>query len=375
MLDSTAELLYIGQQGGMEERIVKARGLEFAAIKAGKFRRLHSASLVEKLLDLQTLGPNAADAVRTVAGVGDSLKILRRFKPDVLFLKGGFVCVPVGLAARILRLPYVVHESDVAPGLANRILSKWAAKIAVGFPVKSYQDFDPQKLVFTGNPVRAEITKAHRLEGLAQFRLDEQLPVVFVTGGSSGARQINDVVVAALPQLLDFAQVIHLTGEGELERVKFVVGRLGKLANAGRYHVYGFLMAEMAAALAVADIVVARAGANTIAELAVLGKPTVLIPNYEMAGHQVANARVLARQGAVRVLDGSKLTADGLVGEMKRLVGDEAEQKRLSEGISKLAKPDAAEELAQLILTVGQGSDTKTEQNVAELPEEEGGEG
>jgi UDP-N-acetylglucosamine--N-acetylmuramyl-(pentapeptide) pyrophosphoryl-undecaprenol N-acetylglucosamine transferase len=369
-LDSTAELLYVGQAGGMEERIVKARGLKFAPIKAGKFRRLHSASFVEKLLNLQTLGPNAADALRTVAGVGDSLKILRAFKPDVLFLKGGFVCVPVGIAAKMLKMPFVIHESDVTPGLANRTLGKWATKIAVGFPVKSYHDFDPERLVFTGNPVRNEIAKAHRLDGLAKFRLDEKLPVVFVTGGSSGAAQINDVVVEALPRLLEFTQVIHLTGEGELERVKFTIGRMGRLPNDERYHVYGFLMGEMAAGLAVADVVLARAGANTIAELALLGKPTVLIPNYEMAGHQVQNARVLARQGAVRVLDGSKLTADELVGEVKRLVGDRDEQERLSEGIRKLAKPDAAEELAKLILSVaGEGSDTKTE-HANEAPQE-----
>jgi UDP-N-acetylglucosamine--N-acetylmuramyl-(pentapeptide) pyrophosphoryl-undecaprenol N-acetylglucosamine transferase len=371
LLDSTAELLYVGQADGMEARIVKARGLQFAAIKAGKFRRYHSAGALEKLFNLQTMGPNAADAMRAIAGVGDSIKILRSFKPDVLFLKGGFVCVPVGIAARILRRPYVVHESDVSPGLANRILGKWATKIAVGFPVKSYHDFPAEKLVFTGNPVRQEVMKAHRLEGLAKFRLDERLPVVFFTGGSGGARQINDVVVAALSQLLEFSQVIHLTGEGELERVKFAVGRLGKLPHADRYHVHGFFLGEMAAALAVADLVVARAGANTIAELAVLGKPTVLIPNYEMAGHQVENARVLARQGAVRVMDGSKLTAEGLVGEVSRLVGDRAEQERLSEGIRKIAKPDAAEELARLILAVGeehvgQGIETKTEQSEEE---------
>jgi UDP-N-acetylglucosamine--N-acetylmuramyl-(pentapeptide) pyrophosphoryl-undecaprenol N-acetylglucosamine transferase len=360
----------VGQADGMEERIVKARGLKFAPIKAGKFRRLHAASMVEKLFNLQTLGPNAADAFRTVAGVGDSLRILRSFKPDVMFLKGGFVCVPVGMAAKMLKIPFVIHESDVSPGLANRILAKWATKIAVGFPVKSYHDFDPERLVFTGNPVRNEIAKAHRLEGLAKFRLDEHVPVVFVTGGSGGARQINDVVMEALPRLLEFTQLLHLTGEGEFERVKFTVGRLGKLPNAERYRPYGFLMGEMAAGLAVADLVLARAGANTIAELAILGKPTVLIPNYEMAGHQVENARVLARQGAVRVLDGSKLTADELVGEVKRLVGDQTELKRLSEGIRKLAKPDAADELAKLILSVaGEGTDTKTEQEAD--PEEQ----
>jgi UDP-N-acetylglucosamine--N-acetylmuramyl-(pentapeptide) pyrophosphoryl-undecaprenol N-acetylglucosamine transferase len=342
----------------MEARIVTASGWKFAGIKAGKFRRYHRGGWWSKVLNLQTLGPNMRDAVRTVAGVADSLKILRKFKPDVVFLKGGFVCVPVGVAARLLRIPYVIHESDVSPGLANRLLARGAAKIAVGFPLKSYHDFDKARMVFTGNPVRREVIGAHRLEGLSKFKLDDGLPVVFITGGSSGARQINDVIIEALPELLDFAQVIHLTGEGEYERVKFAIRRLGKLTHGERYQAYGFLMGEMALALAAADVVIARAGANTVAELAVLGKPTVLIPNYEMAGHQVENARVLSRAGAARVLDGAKLTPVQLVGEIRRLLGDAQEQGRLAKAIRQFCQVDAARELAEVILAtarVGEG--------------------
>jgi UDP-N-acetylglucosamine--N-acetylmuramyl-(pentapeptide) pyrophosphoryl-undecaprenol N-acetylglucosamine transferase len=337
----------------MEERIVAANGLAFASIKAGKFRRDHFASGWSKVLNAHTLPANARDAVRTLEGVGAALKILRGFKPDVVFLKGGYVSLPVGVAARMLRIPYVIHESDVSPGLANRWLGKWATKIAVGFPPKSYHDFDPGRIVYTGNPVRTELIAAHRLEGLAMLHLDETLPVVFVTGGSGGARQINEAVVAALPKLLKFAQVVHVAGEHEVERVKFEVGRLGKLRHTERYHLHGFLMAEMGPGLAAADVVVARAGATTISELAVMGKPTVLIPNYEMAGHQVENAKVLARRGAVRVLDGSKLTGESLAGEMKRLLDDPEELERLSKAIRPFGRTDAAEALAQVILSVG----------------------
>jgi UDP-N-acetylglucosamine--N-acetylmuramyl-(pentapeptide) pyrophosphoryl-undecaprenol N-acetylglucosamine transferase len=348
----------------MEAKIVAARGLKFAPIRAGKFRRYHSDNALAKALNLQTLGPNIRDAGRAVAGLTDALKILRRFKPDVVFLKGGFVCVPVGLAAKLLRIPYVIHESDVTPGLANRILGRWAEKIAVGFPERSYHDFDRQRLVFTGNPVRAELMKPHRLEGMAKFGLEDKLPVVLVTGGSAGAQQINDAVMGALPELLEFCQLIHLTGEGEFERVKFEVRRMGKLAHIDRYHPFGFLMGEMAEALAAADLVLGRAGANTIAELAMLGKPTVLIPNYEMAGHQVENARVLSRQGAVRVLDGSKLTPERLVGELKRLLGDPDTLEQLSRGIRQFSRDDAAYELAQVIMQVGRaGESTEQEPN------------
>lgn len=366
-LDKSVELLYVGQGDGMEAKIVAAYGLKFAAIKAGKFRRNQAAgtSLLHKLLNARTLGPNARDAFRTVVGLADSLRVLRSFKPDVVFLKGGFVCVPVGLAARILRIPYVVHESDVSLGLANRILSRWASRIAVGFPTKNYRDLEQERLVFTGNPVRKELIEAHRLEGMGKFKLDDKLPVVFVTGGSSGAAQINDAILGALPELLTFCQVIHLTGEQEYERVKFEVRRKGKVANIERYHPFGFLMAEMGPALAAADIVVGRAGANTVAEMAVLGKPLILIPNFEMAGHQIENARVLSRVGAARVLDGAKLTPARLVGELKRLIGDIEEQERLVRALKQFGRPDAALELAKVVMDVGRvGESFEQEPNI-----------
>jgi UDP-N-acetylglucosamine--N-acetylmuramyl-(pentapeptide) pyrophosphoryl-undecaprenol N-acetylglucosamine transferase len=337
----------------MEERIALAAGLEFASIKAGKFRRLHGAARLNKLLNPATLGLNARDAARVASGVMGSLRILRAFKPDVIFIKGGFVGLPVGIAAHWLRIPYVIHESDVAPGLANRILSRWADKIAVGFPVKSYHDFDPARLVYVGNPVRGELLKAHRFDGLAKFKLNENQPVILVTGGSQGAAAINDAILDALPLLLPKYQIIHLTGEGELERVKFAVSRL-KLPQIKNYHPFGFLMGNMAAALAAADIVLARAGANTIAELAALGKPTILIPNYLMAGHQVENARQMARAGAARVIDEPHLTPELLAAEIEHVLGSEEEQRHLASALRAFAKEDAAGELAKLILTLAE---------------------
>lgn len=352
-LDKSVELLYVGQEHGMEARIAAASGLEFAAIKAGKFRRYHSASALAKVLNVQTLGPNMRDMGRVVMGVAGALKILRRFKPDVVFIKGGFVGLPVGIAAKLLGRPFVIHESDVSPGLANRILARWATRIAVGFPTKHYREFEPARLVFTGNPVRRELTQISREEGLVKLGLDAALPVVFVTGGSQGAAQINDAIIQALPQLLEFCQVVHLTGEGEYERVKFEVRRLGHVPLIERYHPHGFLMAEMAAALVVADVVLARAGANTIAELATLAKPTILIPNYELAGHQMENARMLSRAGAARVLDGPRLTPALLIGEVRRILDDPEERDRLTAGIRRFARDDAAGELAALILAAG----------------------
>ena len=341
-LDKSAQLLYIGQASSMEARIVAASKVEFAAIHAGKLRR--------NLRSVTSLALNARDLARTIQGFAEAIGILRRFKPDVIFLKGGYVCLPVGLAARVLHIPYVNHESDIEPGLTNRILSRWAVKTAVGFPTKLYHDFDQSRLVFTGNPVRPELLKVHRLEGMAAFNLDPNLPVILVTGGSQGARQINEVVVGALPELLPIAQVIHQTGDGEIERIKFELSRQPALAHRERYHPYAFLLAEMPAAMAAADLLIARAGAQTIAEAAVLRKPTVLIPNYQAAAHQLVNAKALARAGAARTLDGATLTPAKLVGEIKRLLGDPVELGRLEEGISAYGRPQAANELAALVL-------------------------
>ena len=336
----------------MEARIVAASGIRFAAIKAGKFRRDQRTgiSLVSKLLNPATLAMNAKDMVRVGMGVTASLGIIRSFKPDVIFLKGGFVCLPVGLAARLLHVPYVIHESDVSPGLANRILSRWAERIAVGFPAKSYPGFDASRLVHVGNPIRPEILSAHRLEGLAAFGLSDKLPVILVTGGSQGAAEINNVVISALPQLLEHYQVIHQTGEGELARIKFELSRHGVMPHAKRYHPYAFLMKEMPLALAAADVIIGRAGVGTISDSAALRKPTVLIPNNQMAAHQMANARMLARMGAVRVIDNAKLTPERLVGEVRRILDNPQEAVMLAKAIGEFARPEAAADLARLVL-------------------------
>lgn len=347
-----------------------ARGLQFAAIHAGKFRRNYFAGPLAKVLNLSTLGPNIRDLGRLLLGVVDSWRILRGFKPDVVFLKGGFVCLPVGIAARLLRIPYVIHESDVSPGLANKLLARWAQRIAVGFPVKHYRQFDPARLVYVGNPVRPDLLSAHRLEGLAHFKLDDKLPVVLVTGGSQGAAQINDVVVEALPELLEFCQIIHQTGAGEFERVKFKLTREEKPQHFDHYHPVSFLTNDMGQAYAVADLVVGRAGVNAITDAAATGKPTVLIPNYEMAGHQVENARVLSRQGAARVLDGATLTPERLVGEIRRVLGDSAEQERLSRAIRQFGRPDAAGELAKVVLEVARRGGERAEAASSNAAEE-----
>lgn len=334
----------------MEAKIAQAAGLEFRKVSAGKFRRYHGRRLIDKLLDLKTFWLNFHDIGRFLLGVIQSRKIIREYEPDVIFIKGGYVGLPVGLAAKALKIPYVIHESDTLPGLTNRWLAKGAAKIAVGFPVDKYK-LPADKLVYTGSPIRAELLSSHRLEGIKQFKLNPKLPVVLVVGGSQGARVINECVMDALPELTSFTQIIHVTGEQEIERVRFEVKRLG-LVHPDRYQAHSFLAGDMGGALQAADLVVSRAGANAIAELAALAKPTILIPNPRLTGgHQVANAMVLARRGAVRVIGEEHLKPAVLVGEIKKVIDSDEEHRYLSEHIQQFAVFDADVRLAKLILS------------------------
>ena len=341
----------MGESSGIERKIAASAGWEFRGIKAGKLRRYHQAGW-RQVADLPTLLLNLRDVFRVGAGLGQSLGIIRSFKPDIVFIKGGYVGLPVGWAARLLRVRYVVHESDVLPGLTNRLLAGGASAVAVGFPVRHYPGLPATKLHYTGNPIRSSLLQRHRLEGIAHFKLDAKVPVVLIMGGSQGAQVINRAAVAALPKLLQICQVIHISGERELESIRFEVQRL-RLGLAGRYHLFAFLMNDLAEALAASDVVVSRAGANAMAELAALGKPTILVPNPRLVGgHQVINAQVMGRAGAARLLPETKLTPDSLLKEVELLIKDQQEQERLSKAIRKLAVPDAAHKLAQLLIEV-----------------------
>lgn len=349
-------MLYVGQKGGVEARIATSAGWQFEGIPAGKLRRYHGSGW-RQLFDFPTMVLNLRDSLRVARGLVAATGILRRFKPDVIFIKGGYVGLPVGWAARLLRVPYIIHESDIVPGLTNRLLSGGAAAVAVGFPADRYRGFPQAKLHYTGSPIRRPLLEAHRLEGLNHFGFSERLPVVLVMGGSQGARVINQALVTALPRLVQKYQIIHLTGEREIEQVRFQVSRL-RLSLAQHYQAQPYLADDLGLALAAADAAVSRAGANAIAELAALGKPTLLIPNPRLVGdHQTANAQVLSRADAVRVLPETKLTPAALEQEIGHILDSQQEQDRLSGAIKKFAMIDADERLADLILSVAGETD------------------
>ena len=350
--DSAIELLYVGQSSGVEARLARQAGIPFAAIRAGKFRRLPGASLLANLADIGSQARNLRDVGRVGRGLLQALTILRKFKPDVIFIKGGYVGLPVGWAARLLRIPYVIHESDIAPGLANRLLATHAQVIATGFPIAHYSRWPSAKLRFTGNPVRASVLAGNRAAGLKHFNLSGKRPVILILGGSQGARAINRAVLSAAPELLGHYDILHVTGPGEYQ-VALAHATSHKL-DSHRYQLYPYLEDDFGLACAIATLVISRAGAGAISELAALAKPTILIPNAAAAAHQEVNAAVLKRAGAVVMLPERELSSNSLVVAITSIMSSESRQKDLANAIGSFHQPNAASILAGLILRVGE---------------------
>ncbi len=341
--DKSVQFLYIGRASGIEAGLVRAAKLPFRPVLGGKFRRLPGRGVLGNL-GLTNLVLNLRDIILVFLAAFQAMWHILWFRPDVIFNKAGTVGLPVGLAAWALRVPMVIHEPDSTPGLNNKILAKWAAQVAVGFPVEVYR-FWHRHLIFTGTPVRPELMKAKRLAGLDHFGFDRDLPTVLVIGGSQGAHNINQLVETIIDELTRGCQVIHVTGPAEYGEIRKRGG--------DRYFVASYLKDDFALAYAAADVVVSRAGANTIAELATLAKPSIIIPNRQMAAHQVGNARRLDQAGAAVVLNEAKLSSAQFLDTILDIVNNPSKRAELSHNIKQFGAKDAADKLAQVILQAG----------------------
>jgi UDP-N-acetylglucosamine--N-acetylmuramyl-(pentapeptide) pyrophosphoryl-undecaprenol N-acetylglucosamine transferase len=321
-------MLYVGSRLPLDADLVGAAGIPFKGILTGKLRRY---------LDWR----NFTDPLLFVAGFFQAFWVVARFWPSVVFAKGGFVSLPVALAAFLLRRPIVLHESDQVMGLSNRIVAMLAKKVCVGFPeVMS----DNPKAVFTGNPVRLSIRNGNEQEGyhLTGFRSDK--PVLLVWGGSQGSEEINRLVSDDFHRLKSIFQIIHLTGLGK----KTDCGQNGG-QNSG-YIQFEYLGAELPHIYAIATMVVSRAGANSLYETALLQKPNVLIPLKSSAhNHQALNADYFERMGASVVLKQGQPLHEAL----DALWHNPAQIESMKVALGKLAKPEAAEEIAKIILELG----------------------
>lgn len=318
---------------------------------SGKFRRYHNLPWWRQLgRPVSIVGPNIRDAFLIGVGFLQSLAKLRAWRPDVIFTKGGFVCLPVGMAAKMLNIPLVIHDSDAHPGLTNRVLSRWATTIATGAPLKFYS-YPPEISHYVGIPVAKEFkpfTEDERRALKLRQGFDPKRPLVVVTGGGLGARRINDAVAKRLNELLDITSLVLISGTAQYDEL-----RAETPEDDPRFVLHAFVSSGMAEMLGSADIVVARAGATTILELAALAKPAVLIPNgYLTGGHQLKNAEVYAESGAVDVIDENELEANPqlLVDTLTSLLANQKRLHDMSESFHTFAKPHAAREMAELII-------------------------
>lgn len=285
------EIRYIGSYQGMERKLIENAGIPYDGISSGKLRRY---------FDLK----NFSDPFRVIKGYGEALRLLKKYKPDVIFSKGGFVAVPVVLAAKLCRIPAIIHESDMTPGLANKLCIPSAKKVCCNFP-ETLAYLPEDKAVLTGSPIRAELLSGDRLSGLQYSHLAADKPVILVIGGSLGSVAVNTAVRKLLPRLLPEYQVVHICGKGNLD--ESLIGSKG-------YVQYEYVDAPLKHLFAAADLVVSRAGANSICEILALRKPNILIPLSASAsrGDQILNAASFEKQGFSTVLEEESVTDDSL---------------------------------------------------------------
>lgn len=273
------------------------------------------------------------------------------WRPDVIFAKGGYVCLPVGVAAYVLKIPVVLHDSDAHPGLTNRILSRWAVKIATGAPLEFYT-YPSSKAKYVGIPIAPEFHKfdeKERVQAKIQWGVVPSRPLIVITGGGLGATRINDAIVLGLEGLNKIGSVILISGNSQYDELRAITP-----PNSDTFQLHPFISNGMASLLAAADVVVARAGATTILELAAIEAPTILIPNAKLTGgHQLKNAQVYAEKNAVVVVDEDEMVSDPnlLAQAIGDIIGNSEKTKAMSKSFSMFARPNAAKEVADMVIS------------------------
>jgi len=329
------QVLWVGGSGGMEVDLVKREGLRFEAIPAAG---VHGVGVRKLPGNLWQLG----------RGFVSSRRILRKFRPDVLFYTGGYVGIPMVLAARLSsRARNLLYVPDIEPSLALKTIARLSDRICL--TVEESKEFfanHPSQVV-TGYPLRPDLDKWTPEEARAFFALQEQLPVLLVFGGSKGARSINLAVASALGELLKEMQVIHITGKLDWQMME--QARVGLSAEElNRYRLYPYLYDEIGAAMLLADLAITRAGASTLGELPLFGLPAILVPYPYAWRYQRVNASYLVRHGAAIQIEDSQLT-EQIVPRVRGLMADKEQLEKMSAAMKSLAKPGAAANIAALL--------------------------
>ncbi len=289
--DAGLDIVYVGSYDGIEKKLIEEMGIPYYPIQSGKMRRY---------FDIK----NFTDPFRVIQGWGQALKLIKKLKPTVIFSKGGFVSVPVVMAGKMAGVPCVIHESDMTPGLANKLAVPFARKVCTNFE-ETLQYLPEKKAVYTGTPIRESLLKGSRFEGFRITGFPEDKPVILIMGGSMGAGAVNEIVWQAAPELVREYSVIHLCGKGK---------RNESLADLGGYLQMEYADTELPHLYAIADVMVSRAGANALAEILALRVPNILVPLPLSAsrGDQILNARSFEKKGYSYVLEQEGMTAPRL---------------------------------------------------------------
>lgn len=293
------DIRYIGSYNGIERKLIEEYKIPYHGISSGKLRRYFDPK-------------NFSDPFKVVKGYFEASRLMKELKPDIVFSKGGFVTVPVVFAAKRNNIPVIIHESDMTPGLANRLALPSATKVCANFP-ETVKYLPENKAVLTGTPIRKELFSGNRIAGLDFCGFTANKPVILIIGGSTGSRAINEVIRGMLPTLLRDYQVIHLCGKGNLDE---------KLEETAGYVQYEYIKEELSDLLAAADLIISRAGANAICEILALRKPNILIPLSAAAsrGDQILNAESFERQGYSFVLKEEEMSISSLLEAVKTVM-------------------------------------------------------
>lgn len=345
-----AECVFVGSKNGMEQALVEEAGIPFQSISSGKFRRYVDAR-------------NIIDPWYVLKGFVASLGIMVDRKPDIVLSAGSYVSVPVVAAARFHRIPVIIHQQDIRKGLANRFMTPFSTKITVTFQ-KSLHDFPKTKTVWTGNPVRKSIVDGNAERARHAFGLNKNLPTLLILGGGTGSLALNAIVDRCLSELTEVCQIIHVAGKGknifqpaELSKefqpqYQELIGEHAERtslhgAQYDRYHVSEFLTDEIGDAMAVADLVVTRAGLGVLTELSVLGKPCVIIPIPH--SHQEMNAAFFSNAGAALTLSEKTVTPQMLVTHVKQLLANPAKLADLAQHMKTMTQRDATSRFVKVV--------------------------
>lgn len=336
------KMAYLGPRDPFVAGLLSQEGISVHSILAGKIRRYKTfGAILQNIFDI---------FIKTPIGIIQSFLYLFIWAPDVVVSKGGYGSFPVVISAKILQIPIFLHESDVSPGLANRIIGRLALEIFVSFPRTEY--FDVQKIIITGNPIRREILQGSAKEGQRLFNLSGQRPVILVLGGSQGSQRINDAILLSLPQLLQEFEVVHQAGEKNIETVKNEAQTVIPPGLERFYHPVAFFREqELKHIYQACDLVISRAGANTIFEIAAVGKPSILVPLPESAqNHQYKNAYAYAAHGAAIVMEEANFLPRFLVKRLKYLFANTEQLETMSRKAKEFSCPKAGQIIAEYIL-------------------------